>query len=223
MYSRKISASRGITAGSGTATSELRAIILDLLEELERDFPSITTAVYVDDVNLETKNGIDEAKFPAPPRSVPPKRAGAINLVRARQLANAALRTAAAIAGATNAVIRFFEARGMEVSETKSCVAASTPALSRMTAALIIKRKAPPIHQTKGRVAKMLGVGTVGGGRRTTKIYEKRADAFRKKMHKYKVLAANKFDVKAAVRATAMPAVGYGVETAGIADAPLTG
>ena len=52
-YSRLVRAARGITAGSGTATAELRALILDLIDILSAEFPQIIPAIYVDDVNLE--------------------------------------------------------------------------------------------------------------------------------------------------------------------------
>ena len=52
-YSRLILATCGITAGSGTATAELRCLILDLLQILALEFPEVIPAIYVDDVNLE--------------------------------------------------------------------------------------------------------------------------------------------------------------------------
>ena len=122
VYSRKVCATRGITAGSGTATAELRTIILDLLEDLAKDFPTVKAAIYVDDVNLETSEGIDDCKYPPPPKRATTRVAIEYERKRAQQLAKATLRTAATIARATNAVVAFFHARDMQVSETKSCI-----------------------------------------------------------------------------------------------------
>ena len=81
------------------------------------------------------------------------------------------------------------------------------------------------IHEGKIRPAtgpaKMLGVGTVGGKARTTKVFQKRLTAYRSKKRRVKTLAAAGFKTRNAVRATAMPSIGYGVEAMGVADTPL--
>ena len=57
VFSRLIHATRGITAGSGTATAELRLLILQLLDILEVECPDAGLAVYVDDINVEATSG----------------------------------------------------------------------------------------------------------------------------------------------------------------------
>ena len=53
VYSRTIVATRGITAGSGFATSELRVLMLDLIYALQARWAGIiVTKVYVDDLTL---------------------------------------------------------------------------------------------------------------------------------------------------------------------------
>ena len=53
VYSRLIVATRGITAGSGFATSELRVLMLDLIFALQARWANIIiTKVYVDDLTL---------------------------------------------------------------------------------------------------------------------------------------------------------------------------
>ena len=53
VYSRLIVATRGITAGSGFATSELRVLMLDLINALQARWANIIiTKVYVDDLTL---------------------------------------------------------------------------------------------------------------------------------------------------------------------------
>ena len=54
VYSRLIVASRGITAGSGFASAELRVLLLDVVDNTYRLFPSIELAVYVDDITPYT-------------------------------------------------------------------------------------------------------------------------------------------------------------------------
>ena len=51
VYSRLIIATRGITAGSGFATTELRVLLLDVIDSTYVLWPSIDLAVYVDDMS----------------------------------------------------------------------------------------------------------------------------------------------------------------------------
>ena len=67
----------------------------------------------------------------------------------------------------------------------------------------------------------MLGVGSVGGCRRTTKVFRKRLANFKKKISKFDHLSAKGFNVKTAVRLTGMPSIAYGMEVAGAADTAL--
>ena len=53
VFSRLLRVSRGITAGSGTATAELRLLVLGLLDVLDVKCPAAELAVYVDDINVE--------------------------------------------------------------------------------------------------------------------------------------------------------------------------
>ena len=66
-------------------------------------------------------------------------------------------------------------------SPALSCITGSSTPVAKMTEALIHGRKASAVNGNKGRVAKMLGVGTVGGGRRTTKVFQKRFADFNSK------------------------------------------
>lgn len=51
--SRLIVAVRGITAGSGFATTELRMLLLDVVDSSYVIFPSVSMAVYVDDITIQ--------------------------------------------------------------------------------------------------------------------------------------------------------------------------
>ena len=52
-YSSFVNAQRGITAGSGTATTELRVLLLRLLDRVSKRFPQLDLNVYVDDMSVE--------------------------------------------------------------------------------------------------------------------------------------------------------------------------
>ena len=53
VYSNLVEAERGITAGSGLATSELRVLLLRLLDRISAACPDVTFSIYVDDVTAE--------------------------------------------------------------------------------------------------------------------------------------------------------------------------
>ena len=52
LYSRLIRASRGITAGSGSATSELRLLLIGLILTISTYWPQVDVKLYVDDLSL---------------------------------------------------------------------------------------------------------------------------------------------------------------------------
>jgi hypothetical protein len=55
IFSRLVVASRGITAGSGFATSELRLLFLDLVINISRFWPLVQTVLYVDDLTIAAR------------------------------------------------------------------------------------------------------------------------------------------------------------------------
>ena len=59
--SRLLQATRGITAGAGMATSELRLFMLDLIRSSMKLFPKIKHTLYVDDLTLEDEGTTEEA------------------------------------------------------------------------------------------------------------------------------------------------------------------
>ena len=61
MCSRAVWATRGITAGAGMATSELRLFMLDLILSSLRLFPWVRHTLYVDDLTLEASGESDAA------------------------------------------------------------------------------------------------------------------------------------------------------------------
>ncbi len=62
VFSRVIVAVRGITAGSGFATSELRVILLDVVDSTYVLWKRVTLALYVDDFTLDTKGTAQQVR-----------------------------------------------------------------------------------------------------------------------------------------------------------------
>ena len=59
VYSRVVVAVLGITAGSGFATTEMRMLLLGVVDEAYTFWPTITLALYVDGFTIEV-HGADE-------------------------------------------------------------------------------------------------------------------------------------------------------------------
>ena len=61
IFSRRVTATRGITAGAGFAALELRLLLLDLIVVLQRKWaPELTIQLYVDDLTLAMRNAPEE-------------------------------------------------------------------------------------------------------------------------------------------------------------------
>ena len=219
VYSRSITASRGITAGSGTATSELRALTIDLYDILASECPSIAQSIYVDDVNLEATADPKHPRKTHRDWGISRKQAlrqGVIREVRAARLLTTE------IAKATSLVAEFFQNDlQMRLSAAKSKVVANSGALARSVAAATNGIKLKPACATKEKTGKMLGVATNGGRTRTTAEYHKRVRKLESKRRRYSVIAKSGICTASVVRATAMPSVAYGLEVNGIADTEL--
>ncbi len=112
MYSRRLKATRGITAGSGFATSELRLLLLDMMLELQRRWaPVLNAMLYVDDLNLSASG-----------------RPGTIVKLMSKAVAF--------VTGVLEGDL------GLEVSTKKSVVLASRPSLAAAAAGTMAKVKA---------------------------------------------------------------------------------
>ena len=133
VFSRLIVAGRGITAGSGTATAELRLLILGLLDALQIECPVASLAIYVDDINIEATSddcGVTEAK----------------NMTAVDKRFLQGCKMARVVATAVNAIVKYFEEDlGMEVSAPKSKITSSVPAAARLVQSLVRKSKAAAI------------------------------------------------------------------------------
>ena len=211
-FSRKVKASRGITAGSGTATAELRALLLDLIDELATEYPDVTATFYVDDANLETR--VPKPKLTPCPvgisRRTHMQKAAADNFKAAMTACNR-------ISGATTHIVRYFEEKlGMIVSAKKSKLLASSPALAKAAAGLVAGRKVTAAVQ-----GNMLGFGTTAGKRRTMAQLQARVKKFAGKRKRIITLRACGISSRELTRAIAMPAIGYGLEATGIGDSRL--
>ena len=96
-YSDLVVAIRGIVAGSGLATTEMRIVMIDIVDAALVQHPTITPTLFVDDLSSE-KEGDDE------------------QIVKE-------------LGGFNDAVTRRIHEDGMEVSQAKSVVSASSPSL----------------------------------------------------------------------------------------------
>ena len=56
MVSLVILAERGITAGSGSATHEMRLLMINVVDALYKVFPQVTPCVFVDDIAADTEH-----------------------------------------------------------------------------------------------------------------------------------------------------------------------
>ena len=222
VYSRQVQATRGITAGSGTATAELRALVLDLLDILEETHPEVLAAVYVDDINLEVKIPIPPANPGLSSNGTQAQRRRRLR-DRARTIQLATATAADVMTRALNDTVAYFQDwLGMQVSTTKSAVTASNAALAERVAASTNEAVCTPATAKRKKFAKMLGVATSGGTRRVSAEYNRRLAAFKEKKRRFLVLKGMGFNTKAMVRATAMPSIAYGLDVHGIADSRLS-
>jgi len=184
-FSRLIVATRGITAGSVFATTELRIIMMEAMDETLRIWPSICLSVYVDDCTLESSGP--------------------------------GTRPAAIVAGATDTMVGFLErVLRLEVSTLKSVAAGSAFSLARRTARMSASRKLSAVKS-----AKLLGTPAAGGRRRCTAPYRARVMKVRVKAKRLRILSRSIARAKTMVRAAGTPALTYGWDVMGVADAPL--
>ena len=189
--SQLTAASRGITAGAGHATTELRLLLLGLVEQLasciQQSCNQLQASVYVDDVCVEAAG--DRADGSA-----------------ARDVAHA-----------VEVVKRYFDALGMSLSTVKSKAVGSTKKVARELAGQtgggqVLK---------PARVGKLLGAGVNGGSRRCVAVIAKRVRQYALKTTRMLSLRKRGIDTHHATRACAMPAMAYGTDKTGISDTML--
>jgi len=186
-YSRLVTATRGITAGSCFATTELRLLMLDVVDGTFRIWKTIQIALYVDDLTLACSGP--------------------------------ACTVAAIVAGATDTAVNLMEtALGLEVSVTKSVVAAGRPALARRIARFSETKKV-----RAARAAKLLGAPAGGGRRRYVRPARDRVLKFATKVKKVKALRRLGVDAGMFMRSAGIPAMLYAVEVTGMSDTHLQG
>ena len=106
----------------------------------------------------------------------------------------------------------------MEVSIKKSACLASNSSISKLTL-----QKAGTKVKTAVKFSKMLGAGFVGGGRRSTKVFQQRLKVVKSRTPRYHRLSRAGVKVAGIARAAATPAIMYGVDVFGLADTPLHG
>ena len=142
--SQLTAASRGITAGSGHATTELRLLLLGLVEQLadciRQSNNQLQASVYVDDVCVEAAGNRADGS------------------------------AARDVASAVEMVKHYFDELGMSLSTVKSKAVGST----RKVANDLAKQAGGGSVLRPARVGKLLGTGSNGGSRRCVAVIAKR-------------------------------------------------
>ena len=119
VYSRLITAGRGITAGSGFATTELRVLLLSLVDAAYKLYKGIDFKYFVDDASIEN---------------------------RGRKNGNVHTRNSCATGFVVD---YFQKKLRMDVSASKSCVVASKLSVAELTSAAGYTDKIKPVGQAK--------------------------------------------------------------------------
>ena len=185
IYSRMVIACCGITAGSGFATVELRALLLDVIDSTYVLWPSVRLVLMVDDITIDAEG--------------------------------AEIETRVAVAGATDFVVDMLENElELEVSLKKSVVVGGSYSMAEGIARTSSSRKLSAV-----RAAKLLGVASGGGRKRSTKALAVRLPAFAKRIQRIHAIRKVGVRVTQLVRTAGTPAVMYGVEAIGMADSQL--
>ena len=60
-YSDLVWATRGIVAGSGNATSEMRLVMIDIVDSVMKHHPTVIPTLFVDDLSIELTGDDDQA------------------------------------------------------------------------------------------------------------------------------------------------------------------
>ena len=187
-YSRLVHALRGITAGSGTATTELRLIMTDVVQHIRAKAERFALGVrvgcflYVDDLSIEAIGSSEQQV------------------------------EIAASAASLDACTIIHKALRMKLSAKKSVVVASTSTLARRIAGRCRHRAITP-----KRFSALLGTGVSGGRRRCTKVLKARLGKFQSRVKRFQQARRAGVCAKQLVRVAGNPAAHYGVEIIGLA------
>ena len=184
-YSDLVVAIRGIVAGSGLATTEMRIVMINIVDAALAQHPTVTPTLFVDDLSSE-KDGDDE------------------HIVRE-------------LGGFNDVVARRIHDDGMEVSQAKSVVSASSPSLG---AAMVVNLMPHGIRHTL-RV-KSLRVGLAAGVRRNVTVLNKGLKAFKKRLPRFKALRGVGVDTARIMRTGGVAALVHGEGSTGVAPSMLT-
>jgi len=186
VYTRTITACRGITAGSTFATTELRVLLLTMVDETYKLWATVDLSLYVDDATVSATGDY--------------------------------LSAAVDVAGATDHIVRHCEAAlELEISVKKSVAAAGTMGLAKLVARTSRTGKLTPTRATK-----LLGAPSGGGRKRYVKPSVARLATLKGRVLKiHQLRKGSKVNIKQMVRASATPAVTYGVEVMGMSDGHL--
>ena len=163
VYSTPVSPCRGLTAGGGFATTEMRKVLINIIDRALLVAPAAQPTIYVDDLSVEVS--------------------GSSNCVFRHLVAF------------TNSFCREVTDEHMEVSFTKSLCTASSGKLGRRLQRAFV----PYGIRFQWRVTS-LGSALGAGTRRNATVIKKRLTDFRRRLPRFRKLAAVGASTKKLVR-----------------------
>lgn len=194
MFSAAIRATRGITAGSGFATTELRLLLIDVIDVLHRLPRAVSLIVYVDDMTIDCIG---------PPRLVADSVAAATRLVACHLEGRLGLELSSSKSVAV--------ASTMNVSRQIAKAARRDGMRSSTIHGLLLHR----------RSTKLFGGEFGGGRRRSTKAQQARLKAMRSRIRWFHNLRAIRVRIGLMARVAAQLAVTYQADIVGFSDTAL--
>ena len=194
LYSRLIVATRGITAGSGSATTELRMLLLSLVRVVLRQWPQVLLTVYVDDLSVSMSG----------------------HPLRVAHVVGAA--TSFIIRYFEHDLRLEISAKKSVAVASRPLVARLLATQTRLT-----RNRARPAATTfkAVRATKLLGAACSGGRRRSTRTLQGRLKDLRRRMPRIRAFRCAGGNATLYARTAALPATTYGIEVQGMADTQL--
>ena len=185
VYAGLVPACRGVTAGSGNATTEIKIMMINIVDGGRKVYPHIEPTLFVDDLSAENASTSE------------------VGIVQQ-------------IGGFTDHVIKRIHADGMEVSQTKSVISASSPKLTDALVQNLSRHKLGSELRVKS-----LGVGLAAGVARNTKVMKTRLKKFVQRLPRFKALRRAGVNTARIVRTGGVAALMHGFAGTGVSPTML--
>ena len=203
LYSKLIVATRGITAGSGSATTELRILLLSLIRVVSRQWPEVMLTLYVDDLSIAMSGLALKVAL-----TVGEVTSFVIRYFEADLGLEVSTKKSVAIASRPR-LAQVLAAR------TKVFRGSGTPTRHSGHAA-------PSRCAFKAvRASKLLGAPFGGGRRRSARTLHTRLKDLQCRLPRIRAFRITGGDAFAYARTAALPAATYGIDIQGVADTQL--